>query len=194
MNMKNLLGLALVAGLCSITQARPIVIEQTSVIETPDPDFYFGWRVGIDGDDAVVYGTKTIPDPFGNDDTLTRAFLFHRNGTTWSLVCALADKLDDNEGDGANSKGIDMRNGVIAASMQPLHIFERVNGSYVERTDPNASPGERRGDYYRCASRTRSSCDGGAAGRSSSSVPCRSPSRPASGTQCVDLCAGRDDP
>ena len=39
-----------------------------------------------------------------------------------------------------------MRNGVIAASIQPLHIFERVNGNYVDRT-PNAQSDERRGDY-----------------------------------------------
>jgi len=145
--MQMLPWLALVAGLVSVAQARPVVIEETSIIETPDPEFYFGWRVGIDGDDAVVYGAKSIPDPAGQDDTLTRAFLYHRNGSTWSYVRTLAEVLDDNEGDGANSKGLDMRHGVIAASMQPMHIFERVNGQYVERTDPNGSRGDRRGDY-----------------------------------------------
>ena len=145
--MKLLPHLALAALLCSIAHARPIIIQETSTIETPDAEFYFGWRVGLDGDDAVVYGSKTIPDPNGNDDSLTRAFLFHRSGNTWNFVRVLAQKQDSNEGDGANSKGLDMRNGVIAASIQPLHIFERVNGNYVERTDPNTPNSDERGDY-----------------------------------------------
>lgn len=139
--------LALVALLCSVAHGRPIVIQETSTIESPDPEFNFGWRVGLDGDDAVVYGTKSIPDPEGNDDSLTRAFLFRRTGSTWTFVRVLAEKLDSNEGDGSNSKGLDMRNGVIAASMQPLHIFERVNGNYVERTITNGVQDERRGNH-----------------------------------------------
>src|SRR3954454_22767023 len=124
--MKLLSHLALAALLCSVAYARPIVIQETSTIESPDPEYNFGWRVGLDGDDAVVYGNKEIPDPIGNDDSLTRAFLFHRSGSgnTWSFVRVLAQKQDSNEGDGVNSKGLDMRNGVIAASIQPLHIFE----------------------------------------------------------------------
>jgi hypothetical protein len=144
--MKLWSHLALAAMLCSIAHARPIIIQETSTIESPDPEYNFGWRVGLDGDDAVVYGVKSIPDPNGNDDSLTRAFLFHRSGNTWSFVRVLAEKLDSNEGDGANSKGLDMRNGVIAASIQPLHIFERVNGTYVERAYPDAAT-DLRGDY-----------------------------------------------
>src|SRR4051812_24648768 len=145
--MKLLPRLALAAMLCSIAHGRPVIIQETSTLESPDPEFNFGWRVGLDGDDAVVYGNKEIPDPNGNDDSITRAFLFHRSGNTWSFVRVLAQKQDSNEGDGVNSKGLDMRNGVIAASIQPLHIFERVNGTYVERTDPNAFSDDRRGDY-----------------------------------------------
>lgn len=146
--MKRTVCLALAAGFCVLAQARPIVIQETSVIQSPDPTFFFGGKVGIDGDEAVVYGSKTIPDPNGtSDDSLTRAFLFHRNGTTWTFVRSLADVLDGNEGDGPNSKALDMRNGVIAAAMQPMHIFERVNGAYVERTDPNGGGGDSRGDY-----------------------------------------------
>jgi hypothetical protein len=147
--MKLLSHLALAAMLCSFAHARPIIIQETSTIESPDPEYNFGWRVGLDGDDAVVYGSKEIPDPDpeGNDDTLTRAFLFHRSGNTWNFVRVIAQKQDSNERDGVNSKGLDMRNGVIAASIEPLHIFERVNGNYVERTNPNAPSGDLRGDY-----------------------------------------------
>ena len=145
--MKLLPHLALAALLCSIAHARPIIIQETSTIESPDPEFNFGWRVGLDGDDAVVYGNKEIPDPIGNPDSLTRAFLFHRSGDTWSFVRVIAQKQDSEEGDGVDSKGLDMRNGVIAASIQPLHIFERVNGNYVERTDPNTPNSDERGDY-----------------------------------------------
>jgi hypothetical protein len=145
--MKLWSHLALAAMLCSAAHARPIIIQETSTIESPDPEYNFGWRVGLDGDDAVVYGSKDIPDPEGTDDTLTRAFLFHRSGNTWNFVRVIAQKQDSNEGDGVNSKGLDMRNGVIAASIQPMHIFERVNGNYVERTNPNALDDERRGDY-----------------------------------------------
>jgi hypothetical protein len=59
----------------------------------------------------------------------------------------LAEKLDGGDSDGVNSKGLDMRNGVIAASIQPLHIFERVNGIYVERTITGPYYNDRRGDY-----------------------------------------------
>jgi hypothetical protein len=145
--MKLLPPLALAALLCPIAQARPIIIQETSTIESPDPEYNFGWRVGLDGDDAVVYGVKSIPDPGGNDDSLTRAFLFHRSGNTWSFVRVLAEKQDSNEGDGPNSKGLDMRNGVIAAAIQPLHIFERVNGTYVERITSIAPGDNQRGDY-----------------------------------------------
>jgi hypothetical protein len=145
--MKLLSHLALAAMLCSLAHARPVIVQETSTIESPDPEFNFGWRVGLDGDDAVVYGNKEIPDPYGTDDTLTRAFLFHRSGNTWNFVRVIAETRDSNEGDGVNSKGLDMRNGVIAASLQPMRIFERVNGDYVERTITNGIVDERRGDY-----------------------------------------------
>ena len=147
--MKLLSHLALAAMLCSLAHARPIIIQETATIESPDPEFNFGWRVGLDGDDAVVYGSKDIPAPYPEDppDTLTRAYLFHRSGSTWNFVRVLAEKLDGNLSDGVNSKGLDMRNGVIAASIKPLRIFERVNGTYVERTITNYNDNERRGDY-----------------------------------------------
>lgn len=127
--------------------SRPVIIQETARIAVPDPTYTsFGWRVGVDGDYAVVYGTKEIPETeCCNDDSLTTAFLFRRNGTGWSYVRPLASKLDTNEGDGANSKGLDMRNGVIAVSIQPLHVFERGGADYVER--PINSANYWRGDY-----------------------------------------------
>src|SRR5690348_5071731 len=102
--MKLLPHLAFVAMLCSVAHARPIIIQETSSIESPDPEFNFGWRVGLDCDDAVVYGSKDIPQPDSEDapDTLTRAYLFHRDGSTWNFVRVLTEKLDGNESDGVN--------------------------------------------------------------------------------------------
>jgi len=131
--MKILIGFAIAAIAASVAHARPVVIEHTSRIAIPDSSYYpFVWAVAIDTDDAVIMGTKEVPDPGSYPDSQTTSWLFKRNGSNWDFVRQLATVIDGNEGDGVNSKGIHMRNGVAALAMQPLYIFERRNGEWVE--------------------------------------------------------------
>ena len=77
---------------------------------------------------------QNVPDPGGNDDTLNTAFLFRYANGAWTYVRPLMSDLDHNEGDGANSQGIDMRDGIAALALQPIRVFERLGADYVERT------------------------------------------------------------
>ena len=137
----------LVAAACvsGVAQARPVIIEESARITDPNPaDEIFGWQVAIDGDFAVGIGYRTIPDPTGNDDTLRTVYLFHLVNGAWTFVRPLVQSLESNEGDGTASHGVDMRNGVIAAAMQPLYIFERSGADYVQKAV--IQTGEMRGD------------------------------------------------
>ena len=132
--MKLLLLFAAAALIGGVAHARPVTIEETARITDPDPtDEIFGWQVAIDGDFAVGIGYKTIPDPNGNDDTLRTVYLFHLVNGRWTFVRTLVQSLASNEGDGTASHGVDMRNGIIAAAMQPLYIFERSGADYVQK-------------------------------------------------------------
>jgi hypothetical protein len=146
--MKFLPALVLATCAAGFAHARPMIIEETSKLTLPDASYYpFAWRVGIDGDDAVLYGSRELPqgpDECCTPDSEMTAYLYHRNGTQWNFVRTLATVIDGNEGDGANSKGLDMRNGVMALSLQPLHVFERVGTDWVEK--PVVGQGDR-GDY-----------------------------------------------
>ena len=143
--MKLLPVLAAAACFGGIAHARPVIIEETGRITSPAPaDQTFGWQVAIDGDFAVSIGYRTIPDPNGEDDTLRTLYLFRLVNGTWTFVRTLASDLESNEGDGSASHGVDMRNGVIAAALQPLYIFERSGADYVQKAV--IQTGEFRGD------------------------------------------------
>ena len=66
---------------------RPVVIEESETITTPDQSWnYFGRFVAVDGDYALIQMDRFVPDP--NSESGTRndgaARLFHRTGSTWS--------------------------------------------------------------------------------------------------------------
>jgi hypothetical protein len=124
-------------GLGSLVHAGPVEIRETARIVNPDPSYTsFGDIVAVDGDYAIAVGHKNVPDPNpdANDDTLNTAFLFHYVNGAWTYVRPLMSDLDHNEGDGGNSMGIAMRDGIAALALQPIRVFERVGTDYVERT------------------------------------------------------------
>jgi hypothetical protein len=134
-NPMKLLATFASLALGGLAHAGPVEIRETSRIRNPDASYTsFGNIVAVDGDFAIVVGHKNVPDPGGNDDTLNTAFLFRYVNGAWTYVRPLMSDLDHNEGDGANSMGIDMRDGIAALALQPIRVFERVGADYVERT------------------------------------------------------------
>ena len=122
-------------ALYGLAHAGPVEIRETSRISNPDASYTsFGHIVAVDGDYAIVVGHKNVPDTGDNDDTLNTAFLFRYVGGAWVYVRPLMSDQDHNEGDGVNSQGIDMRDGIAALALQPIRVFERVGADYVERT------------------------------------------------------------
>src|SRR5688572_24242483 len=120
--------------LCGVAHAGPVEIRETARLTNPDPSYTsFGSIVAVDGDHAIVVGLKNVPDPGGNDDTLNTAFLFRYVNGAWTYVRPLMSDQDHNEGDGANSLGLDMHDGIAALALQPIRVFERVGTDYVER-------------------------------------------------------------
>ena len=56
---------------------------------------FIGGQTGLDGNDAVVQGFQSFPDgEGGQDDTIASAYLFHRNGNTWTFVRKLAEGFE----------------------------------------------------------------------------------------------------
>jgi hypothetical protein len=131
--MKMLLALAAFSSL-GIAQARPVIIEERAVIASPDPETFIFGTVGLDGDDAIIIGRKSVPDPDlgDNPDTLSQALQYRKAGDTWAFVGVLAEAIQDNEADAPNRYSIEMRDGIAAISMINLRVFERQGGSYVE--------------------------------------------------------------
>src|SRR5947207_277866 len=105
--------------------ARPVIIEDLSSFGSPDaayPDF--GGDVAIDGNFALVLATRPLPNP--DDPARPRrgqtAFLFRRNGSTWTVV----RKLDEYNviPDLQFPLGVAMRGGIAAAQIGRVDIWE----------------------------------------------------------------------
>ena len=90
--MRAGLGIAMLL-FTAAAHARPVVVEQTATFGTPDPAYAeFATDVAIDGNFAVVTAARSVPDSAevpGGEKYLT-AFLFARDGNTWSVVRRLA--------------------------------------------------------------------------------------------------------
>jgi hypothetical protein len=129
--MKQLFAAALFFAAAALAHARPVIIEETSRIQSPDPLYQLGWGVAIDGDDAVAIGTHNYIDDEGYSDTESTAFVFRRNGTAWNFVKRLGSGFDSGVDDMHGHYGAAMSNGVMAVAMLPLQVFEKRNGDWV---------------------------------------------------------------
>jgi len=129
--MKKLVVAAALACVSSLSHARPVVIEETSRIQSPDPLYRIGAGIAIDGDDAVVIGTHNFIDEEGYSDTESTAFIFRRSGASWSFVKRVGSGFDSGVDDMHGHYGAAMSNGVMAVAMLPLQIFEKRNGDWV---------------------------------------------------------------
>ncbi len=133
--MKPLLLVAVAGLVCGLAHARPLIIEETSRIESPDATLSsFGGRVAVDGNDAIVTGQLDVPGPYGFDSTYTRVYLYRRVGVNWIYVRQIAEDFDVRDDASINSYGIAMRDGVAALSLQPFKLFEKRSGNWVPVT------------------------------------------------------------
>ncbi len=125
---------AAVAALCcaaSLAQARPVVIQESARVPSPDSRFFL-WKAAIEGDDMVAIGLYNFITDEIYSETESAAFLFHRTGTTWNFVRNLASGFDSGVDDAHPHYSIGMKNGVLATGIQPLYIFEKRNGDWVQ--------------------------------------------------------------
>ena len=63
--MKTLVALLIACGMCAVSQARPLQIEEKARIANPDPNFEtFAGAAAMDGDEAFITGRHdNIGDP-----------------------------------------------------------------------------------------------------------------------------------
>jgi hypothetical protein len=130
--MKLLPALAIAVGAAGVAHSNPLVIEESSTIQPPPGIPGLSSNTGLDGNEAVVIGIESIPDPEGADDTRASAYLYRRNGTSWSVVRKLAERYEGNEMDVDPKYPVAMRGGVIKLNMGAF-VFERENGNWVQK-------------------------------------------------------------
>jgi hypothetical protein len=130
--------------LAAVGNARPIVIENLTSFSTPDAAYTsFGGDVAIDGDYALVLATRPLPNP--DEETRPRrgqtAFIFRRNGNTWTVVRQLNEY--DVHPDFHFPLGVAMRGGIAAAQIGPIDIWELGATGWVRQASlpPTDNPG-----------------------------------------------------
>ena len=135
--MKKLLIVLLACLSCGAAQARSLVIEESARLTNPDPSYpEFGTGVAIDGDDALAVLRRYTPpdDELGISEREDIAvWLFRRVNGTWTAIRQLE----------ATSHGLEyiwggdvaMQGGVAALAINPLSIYERRSGDWVQVLD-----------------------------------------------------------
>ena len=132
--MKTLLTCFAVVGAVGFAHAHPLVIEESSIIAPPPGVDALWGDVALDGNEAVALSFYSYPDEGGYDyNTITSAWLFRRNGTAWTFVRKLAEGTDNSADDATNRDPIAMKNGVLALAFEPMLIFERESGNWVQK-------------------------------------------------------------
>jgi hypothetical protein len=122
---------------CAAAQGRSLVIQESARLTNPDPSYpEFGGGVAIDGDDSLVVLRRYNPpnDELGVDEREDIAvWLFRRVNGTWTAIRQLE----------ATSHGLEyiwngdvaMQGGIAALAINPLSIYERRNGNWVQVVD-----------------------------------------------------------
>jgi hypothetical protein len=133
--MKTMTAVTVAVALAyaTLVSARPLVIQENARIVNPDPANYtdFPIAIGVDGDDAMIeLRTYHSNYPEYEDEADNAVWLFRRVNGTWTPIRQL---LTDHDGPYAiHGNGISMQNGIAALAMNPLYIFERRNGEWVQ--------------------------------------------------------------
>ena len=140
--MKSLIAGIAALGLGAFASANPMVIEESSILPLPPGVTALGGRVALDGNEAVALSFYSYLDEGGYDYwTITSAHLYRRSGTTWTYVRKLAESTDHSGDDATNRDPVAMKDGVLALAFEPMMIFERENGNWVQKLI-GAPPGQ----------------------------------------------------
>lgn len=87
--MKTIYSWVLLAAVCSVASARPVIIEETTTLANPDSTAYpsFGRQVATNGEYALVLGARDdLPAPGSEDEIRHRhALLYRRIAGQWQF-------------------------------------------------------------------------------------------------------------
>lgn len=123
--------MAIAFGLAaSAAVAGPILIEESAKIASPDPSYDFGGQVAVDGDFAIVSGSRasTANGFLEEDDS---AWLFQRQSSgAWTPVRKLVESVQTPAAISIPMT-LDMRDGIAAIADVSGHVFERTASGWV---------------------------------------------------------------
>jgi hypothetical protein len=142
--MKLLSGFIIMCGAFATAQARPLVLQEAARIANPDPATYpyFASDVAIDGDDAIATQERYTDPSEGVDSGVMEhdvaVYLFHHSASGWAPVRQLV--VQHHFPFSSFKAGLAMRNGVAALALNPLHVFERVNGDWLSSPITGVDP------------------------------------------------------
>jgi len=142
--MKFLSGFIIALGAIAVAQARPLVVQESARITNPDPATYpyFAADVAVDGDDAIATLERFIEPAASTSGELEHevaVHLFHRTTSGWAPVRQLALQHHFFPFSTFDS-GLAMRNGIAALALNPLQVFERINGNWVSAPVTGVDP------------------------------------------------------
>lgn len=133
--MKKLLVLLLACISCGSAHARSLVIQESARFANPDASYpEFGGSVAIDGDDALVLLRRyTPPDDTRDELEELAVWLFRRVNGSWTPVRQIEATRHGLEY--IWNGGLAMQGGIAALAINPLSIYERRNGDWVQVVD-----------------------------------------------------------
>jgi hypothetical protein len=142
--MKILPGLLIAFGALAVAQARPLVVQESARIVNPDPVTYpyFAADVAIDGDDAIATQERYFEPGPGSDprdiEHEVAVHLFRRTASGWAPVRQLV--VHHHPAFSSFNSGLAMRNGIAALALNPLYVFERRDGDWIEAPITGVDP------------------------------------------------------
>jgi hypothetical protein len=130
--------LLLAASLLAVSTAahpRPVVIEETQSLESPNEAWrFFGESVAIDGDSALVTALFSADRSY-NYPYQQMALLYRRSGNTWVFDRVLVD--DRVDASSYNNPKVAMSNDLASVSTSPLRVFRRTgDDQWMALTQP----------------------------------------------------------
>lgn len=133
----------LVCGLfAGVVNARPLVIEDSAVLTRPDASWqYFGrFGVAVDGDYALVFGERYVPDPAaaGGQRHEAAAFIYRRaSATSWTYVSRLGPIATITN----LHPGLAMEGGVAITITDRYRIWQRTGDTWTLQPVAGIAPG-----------------------------------------------------
>jgi hypothetical protein len=128
------------AGTVAVSaDAAPLVLEETTRISTPDPEYVWPISLAVDGDWLLASGIKYDWDTYISDSS---TWLYHRESSgTWTLVGKLVQSFSPEEEPKPGPR-VAMRGGVAAIIKESgSWIFERSGNTWSAVPSPMQTDG-----------------------------------------------------